>query len=73
MNWKTGSGPRILIGNSNAMRDIYRQIHQVSPSDTTVLIRGESGTGKELVAHAIHFTSPRKDGPFHQDQLCRPE
>ncbi len=56
--------PENLIGNSNAMRDIYRQIHQVAPGETTVLIRGESGTGKELVAHAIHFTSPRKDGPF---------
>jgi Nif-specific regulatory protein len=56
--------PENLIGNSNAMRDIYRQIHQVAPSDTTVLIRGESGTGKELVAHAVHFTSSRKDGPF---------
>ena len=32
--------------------------------DTTVLIRGESGTGKELVAHAIHYSSPRAKGPF---------
>jgi Nif-specific regulatory protein len=46
------------------MRDVYRQIHQVSRSDTTVLIRGESGTGKELVAHAIHYASLRADGPF---------
>jgi len=46
------------------MRDVYRQIHQVAPSDTTVLIRGESGTGKELVAHAIHYSSPRAKGPF---------
>jgi Nif-specific regulatory protein len=56
--------PENIIGNSNAMRDVYRQIHQVAGSDTTVLIRGESGTGKELVAHAIHFSSPRSDGPF---------
>jgi Nif-specific regulatory protein len=56
--------PENIIGNSNAMRDVYRQIHQVASSDTTVLIRGESGTGKELVAHAIHFSSPRSDGPF---------
>jgi Nif-specific regulatory protein len=56
--------PENIIGNSNAMRDMYRQIHQVAPSDTTVVIRGESGTGKELVAHAIHYSSPRAKGPF---------
>jgi Nif-specific regulatory protein len=56
--------PENIIGNSNAMRDVYHQIHQVAGSGTTVLIRGESGTGKELVAHAIHFSSPRSDGPF---------
>jgi Nif-specific regulatory protein len=56
--------PENIIGNSGAMRDVYRQIHQVSGSDTTVLIRGESGTGKELVAHAIHYNSPRSKGPF---------
>jgi len=56
--------PENIIGNSNAMRDVYRQIHQVAASDTTVLIRGESGTGKELVAHAIHFSSPGSEGSF---------
>jgi Nif-specific regulatory protein len=56
--------PENIIGNSNAMRYVYRQIHQVAASDTTVLIRGESGTGKELVAHAIHYSSPRAKGPF---------
>jgi len=58
------SRPENIIGNSNAMRDVYRQIHQVAISDTTVLIRGESGTGKELVAHAIAFSSLRRDKPF---------
>ena len=56
--------PENIIGNSNAMKDVYRSIYQVSPSDATVLIRGESGTGKELVAHAIHYSSPRAKGPF---------
>jgi Nif-specific regulatory protein len=56
--------PENIIGNSNAMRDVYRQIHQVAAADTTVLIRGQSGTGKELVAHAIHFSSPRSKGSF---------
>jgi Nif-specific regulatory protein len=56
--------PENIIGNSNAMRDVYRQIHQVAGSDTTVLIRGESGTGKELVAHAIHYSSRAAKGPL---------
>ena len=56
--------PENIIGNSGAMRDVYSQIHQVAAGDTTVLIRGESGTGKELVAHAIHYSSPRSKGPF---------
>ncbi len=56
--------PENIIGNSNAMRMVYRAIHQVAASDTSVLIRGESGTGKELVAHAIHYSSPRARGPF---------
>ncbi len=56
--------PENIIGNSGAMREVYRAIHQVSSSDTTVLIRGESGTGKELVAHAVHYSSPRGKGPF---------
>ncbi len=56
--------PENIIGNSGAMRAVYRAIHQVAASDTTVLVRGESGTGKELVAHAIHYSSPRHGGPF---------
>jgi Nif-specific regulatory protein len=56
--------PENIIGNSSTMRDVYRQIHQVANSDTTVLVRGESGTGKELVAHAIHYSSPRAKGSF---------
>ncbi len=56
--------PENIIGNSNTMRDVYSQIHQVAAGDITVLIRGESGTGKELVAHAIHYSSPRSKGPF---------
>jgi Nif-specific regulatory protein len=53
-----------MVGTSGAMQAIYRQIKQVSPTDTTVLIRGESGTGKELVASAIHHGSHRREGPL---------
>jgi Nif-specific regulatory protein len=55
---------RNIIGNSRQMRDIYQAIAQVAGSPTTVMIRGESGTGKEMVAHAIHYNSPRAEGPF---------
>jgi len=56
--------PANIIGNSNKMQEVYDLIRQVAGSDTTVLLRGESGTGKELVAHAIHYTSPRSHKPF---------
>jgi Nif-specific regulatory protein len=53
-----------LVGTSGPMRQVYDQIAQVARTNTTVLIRGESGTGKELVAHAIHYNSPRAQKPF---------
>ena len=53
-----------LIGNSGPMRRVYEQVTQVAPTNTTVMLRGESGTGKELIAHAIHYNSPRKNSPF---------
>jgi Nif-specific regulatory protein len=56
--------PSNIIGNSKAMQEVYKLIAQVSSSDTTVLLRGESGTGKELVAHALHYASPRATKPF---------
>jgi len=53
-----------IIGRSDAMAKLMETVAQVAPSDATVLITGESGTGKELIAGAIHFNSPRKEGPF---------
>lgn len=53
-----------IIGNSPAMREVYKTIGKVAPSDITVLIQGESGTGKELIARAIHFNSKRIGKPF---------
>jgi len=53
-----------IIGKSAVMQDIFELIRRASPSDSTILINGESGTGKELVAKAIHFNSPRSNGPF---------
>ena len=53
-----------IIGNSTAMREVYKTIGKVAGSDITVLIQGESGTGKELIARAIHFNSTRLGKPF---------
>ena len=53
-----------LVGTSAPMRSVYEQVSQVAPANTTVLLRGESGTGKELIAHAIHYNSPRAKKPF---------
>ncbi len=53
-----------LVGKSLKMQKIYKLIMKVSQVDCNVLIQGESGTGKELVARAIHYNSPRKNGPF---------
>lgn len=53
-----------LIGNSGPIRRVYEQVTQVASTNTTVMLRGESGTGKELIAHAIHYNSPRKNNPF---------
>ena len=53
-----------IIGKSRVMQEVFELIRRASPSDSTILISGESGTGKELVAKAIHFNSPRENGPF---------
>jgi Nif-specific regulatory protein len=53
-----------LVGTSQTIRDIEQQIARVAGTNATCLIRGESGVGKELVARAVHYSSPRKEGPF---------
>jgi transcriptional regulator with GAF, ATPase, and Fis domain len=53
-----------MIGDSEELRQIRRQIAAVAGTDTTVLVLGESGTGKELAARAIHRRSARSLGPF---------
>jgi formate hydrogenlyase transcriptional activator len=53
-----------IVGGSVALRDVLRDVEQVAPTDSTVLIMGETGTGKELVARAIHDRSKRKDRPL---------
>ena len=50
-----------IIGRSDAMRSVLKQVEMVAQSDSTVLILGETGTGKELIARAIHHLSQRRD------------
>jgi DNA-binding NtrC family response regulator len=53
-----------IIGESQAMQNVFDLIDTVSKTDTTVMIRGESGTGKELIARAIHSNSERRFHPI---------
>ncbi|MBN8626845.1 MAG: sigma 54-interacting transcriptional regulator [Planctomycetes bacterium] len=53
-----------IVGASRAMQKVAEEISRAAPNNATVLIRGESGVGKELVARAVHFSSPRRKGPF---------
>jgi len=53
-----------LLGETRQIKQMVQIIHQVAPSDISVLISGESGTGKELVASAIHELSRRRDKPM---------
>lgn len=53
-----------IVGSSEALRKVLRQIAKVAPSDSTVLILGETGTGKELIARAIHKRSRRAERAF---------
>jgi len=53
-----------LLGESAAMREVFRLIGRVAASDLNVLVTGETGTGKELVARALHEESARRGQPF---------
>jgi len=56
---------RNIVGAHGSMQDVFRIVHKVAASTSTVLIYGESGTGKELVARALHHESDRKTRPFY--------
>lgn len=53
-----------IVGKSHLLLNVFDNIMQVAPANTSVLILGESGTGKESIAHSIHEISERKEGPF---------
>jgi formate hydrogenlyase transcriptional activator len=53
-----------IVGSSEALGKVLRQVAKIAPSDSTVLILGETGTGKELIARAIHKRSKRAERAF---------
>jgi len=55
---------RGILGKSKSIRNLIELVEKISKTDSTVLLLGESGTGKSLIAKAIHYESPRKEGPF---------
>jgi len=61
---KAVDGPRILVGETPAVRRLLDEVARVATKNVTVLIEGETGTGKELVARSIHAGSPRRDRVF---------
>src|SRR5881396_3002341 len=53
-----------IVGSSDVLRKVLRQVTKVAPADSTVLLLGETGTGKELIARAIHKRSSRAERAF---------
>ena len=53
-----------IVGESEPLKKVLKEVEQVAPAESSVIITGESGTGKELVARAIHSNSPRKYFPL---------
>jgi DNA-binding NtrC family response regulator len=53
-----------MVGASNVMQELMRQVEMAAPSTASVLITGETGSGKEIVARSIHMLSPRAMRPF---------
>jgi transcriptional regulator with GAF, ATPase, and Fis domain len=53
-----------IVGACQGMKDVYKRIDKIAPTDISVLVIGETGTGKELIAKELHRHSPRTKGPF---------
>ena len=63
-SWKPVLEGDKILGESDAMNEVFLKIKKVAPTDANVLLLGENGTGKDLIAKAIHDNSFRKDQPF---------
>ncbi len=53
-----------IVGGDYGLRGVMEMVRQVAPLSSPVLLRGETGVGKDVIANAIHYSSPRRDGPF---------
>jgi transcriptional regulator with GAF, ATPase, and Fis domain len=53
-----------IVGANFGLKDVMHKVNQVASLDSPVLLLGETGVGKDVLANAIHYSSPRKDGPF---------
>jgi transcriptional regulator with GAF, ATPase, and Fis domain len=53
-----------IVGTSQPMLEVFKEIQQVAPTGSDILITGETGVGKDLLAHTIHRISKRAEGPF---------
>jgi DNA-binding NtrC family response regulator len=58
---ETSYGLDKIVGNSEAMQNVFDMVKKVAKTDANILIYGESGTGKELIARSIHLNSDRRD------------
>jgi len=58
------AGPAGIIGESPSMKDVFRKIEKIAPTDANILILGENGTGKDLIAQTIHDQSLRSRNPY---------
>jgi transcriptional regulator with GAF, ATPase, and Fis domain len=58
------SGQGSIVGSSRPMKNVFRMIKKVAPTDLSVLVLGETGTGKELVARELHQQGDRRTKPF---------
>lgn len=61
---KSNAGGTEILGESEAMQDIFYKVNKIAPTDANILILGENGTGKDLMAKAIHERSLRANKPF---------
>jgi formate hydrogenlyase transcriptional activator len=61
---RTELGFEEIVGKSEALKRVLREIETVVPTDSTVLMYGETGTAKELIARAVHSLSSRKSNAF---------